>query len=252
MLKTLGVCLVTVFFLLFSVSKNNFLFLRIKNLFGNPKWTGPGCLENQCSVADRMVWSLTPNGSFSTSSAYKLLTNPATSGSAGSTALEPQKRFWNGVWQLRVPNKIKHFIWRACNNALPAKCNLARRRIVNSDLCDLRNRELESSLYALWQCNEVAAMWASCHWFQATIHPPPLSFCDLLDRFLQVSGDYRKELFAMVTWSLWNRRNSIHFGWQAHPLSHICTVASSLLQEFLATQMEEQTSVSFAATMAST
>ena len=27
------------FFLLFSVSKNNFLFLRLKNLFGNPKWT---------------------------------------------------------------------------------------------------------------------------------------------------------------------------------------------------------------------
>ena len=27
------------FFLLFSVSKNNFLFFRLKNLFGNPKWT---------------------------------------------------------------------------------------------------------------------------------------------------------------------------------------------------------------------
>ena len=27
------------FFLLFSVFKNNFLFLRLKNLFNNPKWT---------------------------------------------------------------------------------------------------------------------------------------------------------------------------------------------------------------------
>ena len=27
------------FFSLFSVFKNNFLFLRLKNLFGNPKWT---------------------------------------------------------------------------------------------------------------------------------------------------------------------------------------------------------------------
>ena len=27
------------FFSLFSVSKNNFLFLKIENLFGNPKWT---------------------------------------------------------------------------------------------------------------------------------------------------------------------------------------------------------------------
>ena len=35
--KTIRVCLVTVFFPLFYVSKNNFLFLRLKNLFGNPK-----------------------------------------------------------------------------------------------------------------------------------------------------------------------------------------------------------------------
>ena len=27
------------FFPLFSISKNNFLFLRLKNLFDNPKWT---------------------------------------------------------------------------------------------------------------------------------------------------------------------------------------------------------------------
>ena len=27
------------FFLLFFVSKNNFLFLRLEYLFGNPKWT---------------------------------------------------------------------------------------------------------------------------------------------------------------------------------------------------------------------
>ena len=32
------VCLVTVFFPLFFVSKNNFLFLRLKNLFSNSKW----------------------------------------------------------------------------------------------------------------------------------------------------------------------------------------------------------------------
>ena len=35
------------FFLLFSVSKNNFLFLRLKNLFGNPKRTkNKNCSQN--------------------------------------------------------------------------------------------------------------------------------------------------------------------------------------------------------------
>ena len=35
------------FFPLFSVSKNNFLFLKTHNLFGNPKWTeNKNCSQN--------------------------------------------------------------------------------------------------------------------------------------------------------------------------------------------------------------
>ena len=35
------------FFPLFSVYKNNFLFLRLENLFGNPKWTkNKNCSQN--------------------------------------------------------------------------------------------------------------------------------------------------------------------------------------------------------------
>ena len=35
------------FLTLFSVFKNNFLFLRLKNLFGNPKWTeNKNCFQN--------------------------------------------------------------------------------------------------------------------------------------------------------------------------------------------------------------
>ena len=43
----LRVCLVTVFFPLFSVFKNNFLFLRLKNLFGNSKLAeNKNCFQN--------------------------------------------------------------------------------------------------------------------------------------------------------------------------------------------------------------
>lgn len=79
------------------------------------------------SPLDRVIWAHTQSGLFTTKSAYKLLVNSSTAGNAGSSVLDPQKRFWRGVWQLRVPEKIKHFMWRACNNALPTKCNLARR-----------------------------------------------------------------------------------------------------------------------------
>lgn len=34
------------------------------------------------------------------------------------------RNFWNRVWKLRIPNKIKNFFWRACLEALPTLVNL--------------------------------------------------------------------------------------------------------------------------------
>lgn len=36
---------------------------------------------------------------------------------------------WSKMWSLKVANKVKIFIGRACNNFLPCAANLLRRRI---------------------------------------------------------------------------------------------------------------------------
>ncbi|KAL0002258.1 hypothetical protein SO802_016039 [Lithocarpus litseifolius] len=84
---------------------------------------------------NRIIWGLTLNGRYSTISAYKMLVSCASSNNAGSSNLEAQKLVWNGIWQLRTPNKIKHFVWRAYNNALPIMKNLCRRHISTSKIC---------------------------------------------------------------------------------------------------------------------
>ena len=52
------------------------------------------------------------------------------------------------------------------------------------------------------------------NWAKQAMNPPPLTFCDLFDRFLQVTDDFKKEIFAVAAWCLWNRRNALHFGRQ--------------------------------------
>ena len=75
---------------------------------------------------DRIAWAHTPSGMFSTSNAYKLIVLGASTSTstAGSSNLDNQRKFWKGLWQLRVPNKIKLFVWRAYNDALPTMENL--------------------------------------------------------------------------------------------------------------------------------
>jgi len=37
-----------------------------------------------------------------------------------------RKNVWNALWKLHIPNKIKVFGWRACQEILPTRSNLAK------------------------------------------------------------------------------------------------------------------------------
>ncbi|KAL0014734.1 hypothetical protein SO802_001803 [Lithocarpus litseifolius] len=51
-----------------------------------------------------------------------------------------------------------------------------------------------------------------------------------------VKDDYRKEVFSIAAWLLWNRRNAIHFGRPVRPTAQLLSTAGNLLQDFLAVQ----------------
>ncbi|XP_030973764.1 uncharacterized protein LOC115993913 [Quercus lobata] len=105
---------------------------------------------------DSIIWSKNPSGVFSTQSAYQLLASDASASSPGSSNPNPQRLLWRGVWTLRTPNRVKHFIWRACNNSLPTMDNLFRRQIVASDRCNICKTHPEDILHVAWGCTEVA------------------------------------------------------------------------------------------------
>ena len=163
----------------------------------------------------------------------------ASASHVGSSNSEQLHLFWKRIWRLRVPNKRKHFIWRAYNNALPTKCNLRRWKIISSNTYELCHGAAEDALHALWLCKGIKEVWKAYHWAQSTASPPPLNFCELMDRFLQVQDDYRKEIFAIYTWLIWNRCNASHFGCPSHTLESVSIRASVMLQEFIAVQEDD-------------
>ena len=135
-----------------------------------------------------------------------------------------------------MPNKVKHFAYKACNNALPTMSNLAHRHISTSDLCEQCKAAPEDTIHALWACKELEGVWGSLSWARPTSLARPQSFNDLLDCFLQVQEDYRKELFIMVAWAVWNHRNSLKFSHPIVAVDCISSKASAMLQEFLSVQ----------------
>ena len=98
---------------------------------------------------DSLIWSKTPSGIFSTRSAYRLLANEASANSPSSSNPHPQRHLWRGVWMLHTPNKVKHFIWHACNNSLPTLDNLFHHQIVSSICCNICNAYPEDILHVV-------------------------------------------------------------------------------------------------------
>ena len=94
-------------------------------------------------------------------------------------------------------------------------------------------------MHAIWLCREVETIWSSSHCFNQANLPQPQSFSDLLSLFLQVTDDYRKEVFSIAAWLLWNRRNAIHFGRPVRATDQILPSTRNLLQDFLAVQQIE-------------
>nr|POE86684.1 putative ribonuclease h protein [Quercus suber] len=84
---------------------------------------------------DKIIWGLTPSSIFTTKSAYKLLVSRNSTNHAGTSSSKNQRLFWRSLWQLRVLNKLKHFAWRACNDALPIMTYLVRRHIATTEVC---------------------------------------------------------------------------------------------------------------------
>ena len=112
-------------------------------------------------VDDAIVWINNPRGIFTVKSAYhvarSVLIDAAQVGTSGGCVA---KKMWTIVWKLRLPDKIKIFAWRACQEILPTAVNLTRRKVIHDDKCSLCTRELESTIHALRDCAVAYDIWA--------------------------------------------------------------------------------------------
>ncbi|KAL0410924.1 UNVERIFIED_CONTAM: hypothetical protein Slati_3682100 [Sesamum latifolium] len=87
--------------------------------------------------------------------------------SAGSTSYIPVN--WRFIWQIKVPPKVRMFVWRACRDSLPTSANLARRGVQVAGVCPWCALENEDLLHTLGRCHFARLVWALSHLPRARI-----------------------------------------------------------------------------------
>ena len=102
-----------------------------------------------------LIWPVERNGHYLIKTGYKALCEESQVVEDEMNDSEAYRNFW----KLKVPGKIKHFLWKSCTNSLPTKVNLLKRTILQEDVCHLCSKNSKDVLHALWGCEKVHQVW---------------------------------------------------------------------------------------------
>ena len=153
------------------------------------------------SVDDKIFWPWTQSGAYTCKSGYRFL-KMEDEEDGMEDVQNGEKVFWQSIWGLRIPNKVKNFLWHACREAIPTKANLKRRHIIENNRCKRCKNEEETVLHALWNCSELDSVWTQIEW-SSRRSSGVTCFKELLSWVL--TNHRNRELFAMVTWGIWHQ-----------------------------------------------
>ena len=184
---------------------------------------------------DRMVWSENKSGKFTIWSAYWLAQlDRGGEGRAECSNPTSVKRIWRGVWSMDLPNKVKHFAWKACRNILATKENLWKRKITRDGVCEGCKKEIESTGHLFWTCQKAKEVWSHSKLAFPFQVSPTWDFMDVMSHLLKWSeaSPGLPERVVMVCWGMWKNRNEVRNGGQDRTGSAIVRSSLRLLDEF--------------------
>lgn len=177
-----------------------------------------GTVERICSIPicprsqeDQMIWAGTKSGLFFVRSAYHLEVDRRIRDQDGPSNGSSSSSLWKRIWSLKVPRVVILFIWRACNETLPTRGNLFKSKIVPDSLCPMCGLEPETSGHILWWCESARAVWGLCGGYLQKSLVISDDFLSIFEYMSDRLNSVVLELFAVIAYKLWLRRNRAVF-----------------------------------------
>ena len=138
-----------------------------------------------------------------------------------------------------MPQKIKLFLWRVCQNAISVKENLFKRRIINTPICPICCLERETVEHALLLCPWTTPIW---HGSQLQLLPTPENVSSinkwLLNLFDEITkqkefSEQRCASIVTILWLIWKGRNAYIFQQQPLKPFEVLNQAVLLVKEYV-------------------
>lgn len=166
-----------------------------------------------------LVWHFDASGEYSVKSGYRaLLTTHRYPSDYNMEPIASYKQFYNLLWELQIPAKLKIHMWRLSKDFVPHFNNLLKRRLQVVNVCPLCKEAPEDLGHLLWSCDVLRHLWLSLNLpFDCSVRTLD-GKNQLMNIFIKVDADTRK-LLVISLWATWFQRNKVvhegtQFVWQ--------------------------------------
>ncbi|GKV11786.1 hypothetical protein SLEP1_g23006 [Rubroshorea leprosula] len=157
--------------------------------------------------ADNWEWIHSPDGEYSTATAYALLTNQRRE--------EEEAEIYKRIWNPNIPSKVAAFNWKVLLDRIPTKLNLLKRGVIKEEeerKCVLCEEEKEDSSHLFLNCKIVKWLWRACaNWWGIEV-----GLQNECKKTFQLFGAWTKKshkregwdcIWNAVIWIVWMARN---------------------------------------------
>lgn len=199
----------------------------------------PSVLENR----ESFIWPLQKSGVYSVKSGYFSLQEAQVIHS--NLTWLPENFNWKKfVWNPPLLPKIKFFLWKALQMALPTGENLQKRGLLAHTLCS-RCGEVESIDHIFLHCSFTAEVWSFSPWTTQVQIDAHTTFHTLLQssqtwKNLPPFG-CRGNLLPWICWNLWIARNKLLFENRLSTTTEVFHLSIRALKEWEQAQIANPT-----------
>ena len=171
---------------------------------------------------DKWLWAWEKSGAYSVKSTYRFLHHQME-----NELQQEVTKLWSVLWSLKVPPKVRSFLWRANSGCLPTRFQLLLKGIQLNSKCPLCGAAPETILHILVYCE-----FAKACWFQAGFHfsdQYSTSFGGWLEQYFASSSMEICVKFAMISWAIWKVRNDFIWKQKGARISNVLFISRMVL-----------------------
>ncbi|TXG72826.1 hypothetical protein EZV62_001405 [Acer yangbiense] len=179
---------------------------------------------------DRLMWHYHSSGVYSMRSGY--WPSSSSFGNPSCAGLSCSESWWKFFWHLDLPPKIKLFMWKACHNWIPARCNLMAHGMDLEVTCLICGKSAEPSLHALWHCSSLKVLQNACVFAagDSSLDCAPFGEFVRSCSFKMKVTDF--ERLCVIWWRVWHRSNMAVHNNILLPVSDICAWVDNFCSDF--------------------